>query len=74
MIVILKLEREMDFSSKPSFNECCPDCKNNKRLFQKIGKKFKEMFIDFNILSLHFEDSDDDDYEEYDVFSNMDKR
>lgn len=52
----------MDFSSKPSFNECCSDCKNNKRLFQKIQKKFKELFIDFNILSLHLERPSDDDY------------
>lgn len=52
----------MDFSSKPSFNECCSDCQNNKRLFKKIRKKFKEMFIDFKILSLNLEKPSDDEY------------
>lgn len=59
----------MDFSSKPEFSEHCSECKNNKKLFRKIQKKFKELFIDFNILSLSIESNDSDDDNCYDESS-----
>ena len=59
----------MDFSSKPSFSEHCCECKNNKKLFRKVQKKFKELFIDFNILSLSLENNDSDEDNCYDESS-----
>lgn len=62
----------MDFSTKPSFNQCCPDCQNNKRLFKKIQDKFQELFIDFNILFHQIRRDGDDSCNEEDGQGTMD--
>lgn len=56
----------MDFSTKPSFNQCCSDCQNNKRLFKKIQNKFQELYIDFNMLFHQIKRDDDDSCNEED--------